>query len=108
MKLALAPAIWLVYFNVVYVLLSLACSTEVSGRTFLGMGVVPAGVAIATVAALALIAAGAWGDLRRLRAAGGGSTPLFVARASALLAALSALAVIWVAYPAFMLPPCAS
>lgn len=107
MKLVVAPGIWLTHFSAVYVLLSLACASEAAQRTLFGFGIVPFGVALATLAALALIAAAAWADRRRLRElrAGPGA---FTARVSVLLCALSALAVGWVAYPAFVLPACAS
>ena len=105
MKLAVAPGIWLAHFTLVYVLLSLVCATETAALTLSGFGIVPLGVALATVAAVGLIAAAAWSDLRRLGALQDGPDA-FVPRASLLLCGLSALAVVWVAYPAFVLPAC--
>ena len=95
MRLAFAPTVWLVHFTVVYVLASVACERLV------------AGVAAATVVALLLFAAVGLIDYRRWRALGSGQEA-FVSFVSVLLCALSALAALWVAYPAFILPPCAS
>lgn len=89
-RLALAPALWLAHFTVLYVIASLACERLV------------AGAAIATVAALAAFLVIGIADYRRWRESEG-----FVSLTSALVCALSALAALWVAYPAFVLPPCA-
>lgn len=94
MRLALAPAVWLAHFTLVYAAASVACER-----------LVPA-VAAATAAALALYLGAALVDWRRARAAPGGAE-LFVSRMNVALCALSALATVWVAYPAFVLPPCA-
>ena len=95
MRLALAPAVWLAHFALVYVAASVACER-----------LVPL-TAAATLAAIALYGAAAAVDWRRLRGAMDG-TASFVSRSNVALCALSALATLWVAYPAFVLPPCAS
>ena len=107
MKLVVAPAVWLGHFTVVYVLHSLVCAAGVESHAAFGVGIARLGVAAATVVALALIAAAASVDLRRPRTDGSESEP-FIARVTLLACALSALAVLWVAYPAFVLPACAS
>lgn len=96
MRLALAPAVWLAHFAAVYVLASVACER------------VPAGVAAASVLALGFFLAFGLFEYRRLRAQPGDGEKVFAARVNVLLCALAALATLWVAYPAFVLPPCAS
>ena len=95
MRLALAPAVWLVHFTLVYGVASVACER-----------LAPA-VAAATAAALVLYAGTAMVDYRRRRRTTDGAAAL-VSRTNLLLCALSALATLWVAYPAFVLPPCAA
>lgn len=105
MTMLYAPAVWLAHFSAVYVLLSLVCASDAAGRTLLGVGIVPFGVALASAVALALIAVIAWGS--RAGSRGARRAPeAFPARASLPLCGVSALAVAWVAYPAFVLPPC--
>ena len=94
MRLTLAPEIWMLHFLVVYVLATMACE------------VLAPATAIATAAALAVYAGTALLDGRRMRAAPG-DTELFVSRTNLLVCALAALGTLWVAYPAFVLPPCA-
>jgi hypothetical protein len=95
-RLALAPAVWLAHFTAVYALASVACER------------VPAGVAAASALALGFYLAFGLLDYRRLRARRGDGEQAFVARVNVLLCALAALATLWVAYPAFVLPACAS
>jgi hypothetical protein len=95
MRLALAPGVWLIHFTVVYVLASVACERLVLGT------------AAATGMALAIYLGAGIADYRRSRDAESGQTA-FISRTSVLLCAFSALATLWVAYPAFVLPPCAS
>lgn len=95
MKLALAPAVWLAHFTFVYVVASVACER-------LAMA-----TATATLAALAVYAGAALTDWRRLRRPADPPNR-FVSRTHLALCALSALATLWVAYPAFVLPACAS
>lgn len=95
MKLTLAPAVWLAHFTFVYVVASVACER-------LAMA-----TAAATLAALAVYAGAALTDRRRLHDPANGPSR-FVARTHLALCALSALATLWVAYPAFVLPACAS
>lgn len=94
MRLALAPAVWLVHFTAVYALATLACERLAPG------------VVAATALALAVFFVAGLVDYRRWRARGGEGD--FVARINVLLCALSALATLWVAFPAFVLPPCAA
>lgn len=92
-RLAIAPAVWLAHFVSVYVLATLAC--ERAG----------AGAAVTTAVALIAFLGTAVVDYRRWRAAPAG-TAGFLSLTSLLLCALSAVAALWVAYPAFTLPAC--
>lgn len=99
MSLAIVPAVWIAHFLAVYALVSVACATAAEA-------IVVPGIAAATLAALACFA---WFGLRNFRAwRAAQEGPAFVAQTNLLLAALSAVATLWVAYPAFLLPPCAS
>ena len=107
MMLVAAPSIWLAHFTLVYVLLSLACASGAVASSPFGVGVLPLGVAAATAVALSLIGGVAW-RARTLERPDDGSRAAWVARLSFILCGVSALAVAWVAYPAFVLPPCVS
>lgn len=93
MRLVLAPALWLAHFLAVYLIATLACERAAPGA------------ALATAIALAAFLAIGVVDYRRWRGRRG-DTPGFVALTSLLLCALSALAALWVAFPAFVLPAC--
>lgn len=93
MRLALAPTLWLAHFLAVYVVATLACEHAA------------AGAAAATALALAAFLAAGIVDYRRWRA-WRDETAGFICLASLLLCALSALAALWVAYPALVLPAC--
>jgi hypothetical protein len=91
MRLSFAPAVWMAHFLAVYVLATLVCERAA------------AGAAVVTLAALAAFLLQGLSDYRIMKREG---AEAFVARTSLLLCALSALAVLWVAYPAFVLPAC--
>lgn len=113
-----APVIWAAHFLGCYVLVSLACAYGFTGISF--------GIAMLTMLALALLAGiglANWRKLKRLRSAhcanlsaphtsqsdhGGSDLGLFFALTSMMLCALSALALLWVAFPAAVLPTCAA
>ena len=95
MKLTVAPAVWLVHFTAVYVVASIACAR------------LPAATLAATAVALVLYAGAALLEARRRHDAGNG-TAAFVSRTQVLLCVLAAVGTLWVAYPAFVLPPCAA
>lgn len=89
MRLFAAPAVWMAHFLAVYLIATLACER------------LAVGAAAVTVLAVAVLLAIGITDYRRL---GGGGTQGFVSLTSLLLCAVSALAALWVAYPAFVLP----
>ena len=105
MKLVIAPAIWLAHFNAIYLLLSLTCASGAARATAMGVEVVPLGVAVSTIVALASIAATAY--RARVQSVSAADTSVaFTARVGVLLSLVCAIAVLWVAYPAFVLPAC--
>lgn len=104
-SLVAAPLIWAAHFLFCYVLVSLACAY--------GFGGTGIGIALATVIALALIGYTALANYRKWRRAQQAKTPgtdigIFFSLNSMLLCTVSAIALVWVAYPAAMLPVCAT
>lgn len=97
------PTIWAVHFLACYVMVSLACAHGASQQ------LVRTGIAVASVAGLVPIAVIALRSLRQWRATRGlheqDAAPFF-AVATLMLCAISTLALVWVALPGFMLPPC--
>ena len=103
--LVAAPALWLAHFGAVYGLASLACAAAARA----GFAAAPAifwGTALLTAAAVALAGAGAVRSVRTLRRGGADEQAAFVSRTALLLYALAALAMVWVALPALLLPGC--
>lgn len=102
--------IWAVHFAVVYGAHAIACARGLSERTLLGFGAVPLVVGVAT--ALALLGSGivlaiALRDLRTLRGRDDATdSQRFLTYTSATIAGFSMLAIVWVALPAAILPPC--
>lgn len=107
MRVVIAPGVWLAHFTFAYVMVSLVCSAGAAQREILGIALVPLTVGIATIAACALFVVQGCIDYRRWRAHEAG-TQAFISAVSVLLCGLSALGVLWVAFPAFVLPPCAA
>jgi hypothetical protein len=101
-----APIVWAVHFLLVYILVSLACGFGWNDGRLIGLDPAEFGIAVATLAALALIAYIAVLNLRKYRRALAAPTSRFIALTALLLGVLSAVAVVWVALPTFMLPTC--
>ena len=105
LSLVAAPLIWAVHLLACYLFVSIACALAVPGaRT---------GIAAATVLSLALIAVSAWSNYRKWSAVRRSNAPdapmhAFFAINAMMLAAMSALALSWVAFPTLMLPVCAA
>ena len=102
--------VWAAHFTAVYGLNALACARDFVGWRVLGIGVVPLGVIAATV--LALAAAG-WILAQALRWRGpwggesrGDASNEFLRYATASLAGLSLIAILWDGLPALIVPPC--
>lgn len=109
--LAAAPLIWAAHFVICYVLVSLSCMLG-WGRMALGLNPAEIGIALVTLAALALLAFIATMSYERYRYFQADSSPgedigCFIALNSVLLCGISTVALIWVAFPALMLPVCA-
>lgn len=105
LSLVSAPLIWAGHFLLCYLLVSLACA--------LGMPGAKAGIAMFTLLALALIGFSAWSNYRKWKFSRHGGTPdaplhTFFALNAMMLCAMSAVALVWVAFPAALLPVCAA
>lgn len=118
LSLVIAPCIWAVHFLACYMLVALACIYGFSGSD--------AGVALLTAIALPAIIYIAWlnwKEWKKIRQAhdktasaasaiGSDHDELEIAAffplTSLMLCALSIVALVWVAFPAAMLPQCAS
>lgn len=106
------PIIWSVHFVVCYVLVSLACALGWPEARVLGMNPAQFGIALASLVALGLLAYTAALNVEKYRraptdASGNYDISAFIALNSVLLCALSAVALVWVAFPTLMLPTCA-
>lgn len=101
---------WAVQFTVLYGVTSTLCAREWADARLLGIGIVPAVVLLATLAALAVTAAVlllAVGTRRRLKAEPADATDAFLNSATLLISGLSLVTIAWHGLPAFILPSCA-
>ena len=98
MTLLFPPLAWLAHFVFLYVLVSLACPAGAPGL------VVPVS-ALATAAALGFYAWFGWTNHAARRR--GEEALAFIGGTNVLVCGLAAVATLWVAYPAFVLPTCA-
>ena len=89
--------VWAVHFAVIYGITSWLCARGAATMQWLGIGIVTWSVGIATMMALAALAA-LFFSARHARG--------FLSWITAGVAALAALAIVWEALPAFMVPPC--
>ncbi len=114
----LPMAVWALHFVVVYSLAGLGCEREALLQRLATLPLLTWVMLLATVAALVLIAWlgwRAWRSWQALGAAPQGAAPLphaqprerFMRLATALLALLAFIAVVFTATPILMLPPCA-
>lgn len=115
--LAAPMAVWAVHFVVVYSLVGLACERALLLRRVAMLPVLTWLLALLTITALGMITVLGWSALhrwRRLQASASAGTPdpshsheAFMRLATALLALLALIAVVFTATPVFLLPPCA-
>jgi hypothetical protein len=101
--------VWAVHFTAIYMITAVACERALVGHTLLGVPLVPALVGIATLVALALLGIVVRPALRGLggpRMEGGETEPRFTRWFAASTGTLSALAVVFQAMPALLLPGC--
>lgn len=107
------PVIWFAHFMVVYLVAEAACSGDDPGMELLASPVLEIVVTAATVAAvlgcILLIRRGrsGGGGFRKVRGGRGDGDENFSAiHSGVLLAGLSLIAILFVAFPALVLPPC--
>ncbi len=105
-----APIIWFAHFLACYVIVALVCALQLADTRLLGLDPAELGVVIATALALLLMGGIAVVNWRRWRQPPGPDTEInrFLAANTLLLCLLSALALLWVAFPTALLPTCAS
>ena len=113
LSLISAPVIWAIHFVGSYVIVSLTCAAAYTQPILFGMDIVDVSVAILTLLTVALlfyigsINYSKWQQALH-RQAPGDDLNRFFALCSVMLCSLSAVAVIWVAFPTYLLPPCAA
>lgn len=99
------PTIWALHFLACYLIVSLACANGAGQHAvWLGIGLASA-AGLALIALIALRNGRIWRAARERHEHEEDAAPFF-AVTTLLLCAISALALIWVALPAIMLPPC--
>lgn len=101
--------VWAGHFTLVYAVTALACERGTMDRSLWGLPWVQAVVGIATVLALVTLALLLRPALREPRASlteGGEAEPRFTHWVAAVTASISALAVVFQAIPALLLPEC--
>jgi hypothetical protein len=100
--------LWAAQFTIVYGLTAVACARGWYGHALLGLDVVRAGIAGATV--LALVATGLvlWQTLARRAHAPGDESERFIAGVTLWVCGLSLLAIAYNGVPALILPACSA
>ncbi|HYD80294.1 MAG TPA: hypothetical protein VEC06_10835 [Paucimonas sp.] len=105
------PLIWAAHLLAIYVLAALACARGFAHVEWLGIGVVPLWIGILSVAALAGIAGIAiilcrTNDRLQDRRDDAAGSQDFMRWTTLTLAGISAVAIVWEAAPAYMVPVC--
>jgi hypothetical protein len=100
--------IWGAHLTLIYAFTALACARRFAGIDILGVGVVPLAVGLATLLALAALAAVLRRALGR-RSSAHGTAPdnAFIDYVTAAAAILALFGVLWQALPILLIPPCA-
>ena len=109
LQLVLGPAIWLVWFGVIYGALSVACAVVPPPPERGPLNWVNGGLLLLTVVTAAGLAAAARASHRAGRRLGRGpeaARDRFLAHAATLLHATAAVSTIAVGLPLLLLPPC--
>jgi hypothetical protein len=107
-----APVVWIVHFALCYIAVSLICDGGYTGDWLGGISLAGAIVGVLTVAAFALLVYIAvvnyriWADPPLPEMTSDGMVR-FIALCSVMLCGLSIVALLWVAFPAYVLPACA-
>jgi hypothetical protein len=100
--------VWGAQFTIVYGLTAVACARGWYGHAILGLDVVRAGVAAATVLALAVTGLVLWRTLVRPAPAQGDESERFIAAVTLWVCGLSLLAIAYNGLPALILPACSA
>lgn len=108
LTLVAAPLIWFVHFVVCYAIVALVCASPLRQERILGLHGAQFGIAVATLMAGALILLVAVIQWRRWRPGPDAQISRFLAVNTLLLCAISLVAMLWVAFPTLILPPCDS
>lgn len=101
-----APIVWAVHFLLVYIQVSLVCGFGWNDIRLLGLDPAEIGIGVVTLTALALIGYTTAVNVGKYRRTATAPTSRFIALTALLLGLLSAIAVVWVALPAYLLPTC--
>jgi hypothetical protein len=96
--------IWGAHFLFIYIFTALACARRFYYLSWLGIGIVPWVVALATVAALGGTLAILWSAWRNLRK--GYATPAFIDWMTLAFGGLALVAILWEALPVLLVPIC--
>jgi hypothetical protein len=100
---------WAVQFTVIYGATSVSCALESADQTLLGFRLIPAVIALATLAALIGTAGNlalAVAQYRRLSTEPSSETDMFLSYSAILISSFSLVAIAWHGLPAFILPSC--
>jgi hypothetical protein len=101
--------VWGAHFTAIYASHALACERSLTPLRLLGMGFVPAMVALATILALGglvLLARPGLAQLRRDGLEGGAAEPGFRLWFAAAATLAAGLAIVFQALPGFVMPTC--
>jgi hypothetical protein len=102
-------AVWAAHFGLIYASNAVACERGLTGPWLLGLPFVPVmvgGLTLVALAALALLLRSALSRLDPPLDEGGEAEPRFTRWFAAATAALAAVAVLFQAMPALVVPPC--
>ena len=99
---------WAAQFTIVYGLTAVACARGWYGHALLGVDVVRAGIAAATVVALAATGMVLWRTLARRAHAPGDESEGFITAVTMWVCGLSLLAIAYNGVPALILPACSA
>jgi hypothetical protein len=100
--------VWAAQFTIIYGLTAVACARGWYGHAFLGLDIVRAGIATATLVALAATGLVLWRTWRQGPFARSEPSEHFIAAVTLWVCALSLLAIAYNAVPALILPACSA
>jgi hypothetical protein len=101
---------WAVQFTIIYGVTSTVCARGWAEATFFGIGIVPAVILLATLAAWVVTAGVLLFSLRahpRLETGAADRSDVFLNNATSLISGLSLVTIAWHGLPALLLPACA-